>query len=311
VNAIELDGHTVDLSHPHKSLYPQDGITKGDVMNYYRRVAPRMLPYLRDRPLVMRRFPDGVDKEGFFQKERAKHFPDWIRTTTLDKVEGGTVTHVVCNDAATLVFLANQGTIEFHTLLAPTATPHRPDRLIFDLDPSTDDLTPVMKGTQAFRDLLVELDVTGFVCSTGSRGVHVHVLLDRSGDFDAARGFARRLAETIAAGDPDSFTVEQRKAARGSRLFIDTLRNGFGQHAIAPYSLRARARAPVAVPVTWDEATKASFHPRGVALRGVFRRLGAQQNDPWAGMSRHRYSIRALSERLDRHARHRDPGRPT
>lgn len=308
MSTVDVNGRAVEVSNVDKVLFPDDGVTKGDVIDYYRRVADRVLPQLRDRPLVMRRFPDGIREDGFYQKDTPDHFPDWIRTVTLEKKEGGTVTHVVCDDAATLVYLADQGTIELHTLLAPAGRPDRPDRLVLDLDPSTDDLTPVVEGARVIRDLLDDLGVTGFVGSTGSRGVHVHVLLDGAEGFEAARSSARRLAEAVVATDPGRFTVEQSKQARGDRLFVDTLRNSFGQHAIAPYSLRARDGAPIAVPLTWEEATASSFDPRAVTIRNVFRRLGAQGDDPWSGMGRYRYSIGRISERLDRREKRSSAG---
>ena len=171
---------------------------------------------------------------------------------------------------------------------------------MLDLDPSTDDVAPVVGAARAIRDLLAEMDVTGFVGSTGSRGLHVHVDLTGPTDFEGSRALARELAEELVARAPDDLTVAQRRDDRGTRLFLDTLRNGYGQHAVAPFSLRARPGAPVAAPLTWAEATSSSFDPRGVTVTNVFRRLGAQASDPWRGRGRHRYRLDELRRRLER-----------
>jgi bifunctional non-homologous end joining protein LigD len=299
VSGLEVGGRRFEVSNLDKVLFPGEAITKGDVIDYYRRIADRMLPHLRDRLLVMRRFPDGIDEEGFFQKHAADYFPSWIRTRVIDKLEGGTVEHVVCDEPATLVYLAQLGAIELHTLLAPAATPETPDRIVVDLDPPPDGTSLVIDAVRSVRRMLSDLDVTGFVCSTGSRGAHVHVLVADADGFDATRALARRLAEVLVAAAPDVLTLEARRGARGRRLYLDVQRNGYGQHVIAPYSLRALPGAPVAVPLTWDEATASSYDPRRVRIDGVLRHLAAEDEDPWSGMGRHRYSLAALEERVE------------
>lgn len=297
MTTLELGDRTVEVSNEDKVLFPDEGITKGELVEDSLRVAEPILPHVRDRPLVMRRFPDGIAQDGFYQKEVPEHFPSWIRTVRLEKEEGGVVTHVVCDDAATLVYVANQGTVELHTLLAPVGHPRRPDQLVLDLDPPTEDPGPAVEGVRVVRAVLRELDVTGFVKSTGSRGVHVLVPLGGGEDFSEARTVARRLADAVVARDPDRFTTQHRKEARHGRLFVDWLRNGYGQHAVAPYSPRALPGAPVAVPLDWDEATSSSFDPRQHGLRGVFRRL-AQKQDPWADLERRRIPLADLGARL-------------
>ena len=246
---MDLDGRTIEVSNEEKVFFPDEGITKGEIIDYYRRIADLVLPFLDDRPLVLRRFPDGITDSGFFQKDTPDHFPDWIETTSLDKEEGGTVTHVVATGAATLVYVANQGAIELHTLLARADSPHQPDQLILDLDPFTDDVSDVIAATRTVREVLQEMGVRSFVKSTGSRGVHVLIRLDAKAGFDDARALARDLADTIAAQQPDRLTTAVSKRARGDRVFVDWLRNSYGQHAVAPYSVRALPGAPVAVPL--------------------------------------------------------------
>jgi bifunctional non-homologous end joining protein LigD len=297
MTAVRVGSHTVEVSNLDKVLFPDDGITKGDVVEYYRRVAPQMLPHLEDRPLALHRFPDGVERQGFFQKTAPDYFPDWIETVELPRERGGTVRHVVCNDAATLVYLADQVVLVLHRLLVTAAAPRSPVELILDLDPASDDPPGVQSAARLVRELLDDLGITGYVKSTGSKGVHVHVPLDGSDSFEIMRGFARDLAREIVRRDPDDLTIEQRKANRKGRLFVDWLRNSYGQHAVAPYSLRALPGAPVAVPIDWDEATAGDFDPRRYRLSNVFRRLG-RKRDPWEGMRRHAHSVSSLARSL-------------
>src|SRR5919106_898859 len=262
MTAVRVGTHTVEISDADKVLFPDDGITKGDVVEYYRRIAPQMLPHLQDRPLALHRFPDGIEREGFFQKTAPAYFPDWIETVELPRERGGTVRHVVCNDAATLVYLADQGVLVLHRLLVTASAPRTPVELILDLDPASDDPGAVQRAARVLRDVLDDVGIAGYVKSTGSKGLHVHVPLDGSDGFDIVRGFARDLAREMVRRDPAELTIEQRKANRSGRLFVDWLRNSYGQHAVAPYSLRALPGAPVAVPLDWGEVTARGFDPR-------------------------------------------------
>jgi bifunctional non-homologous end joining protein LigD len=297
VTAVQVGSHSIEVSNADKVLFPDDGITKGAVVDYYRRVADRMVPHLEDRPLALHRFPDGIDRSGFFQKQTPDYFPEWIETVTLERERGGTVAHVVCNDAAALVYLANQAVVVLHRLLADAASPRKPVELILDLDPPRDDPRVVVHGARLVREVLDEVDVTGFVKSTGSKGLHVHIPLDGADDFDSVRGLAHSLAAELVARDPDRLTIEHRKDQRRGRLFVDWLRNGYGQHAVAPFTLRALPGAPVATPLDWHEATASDFDPRRYRLTNLFRRLG-RKRDPWSGLGHVTYSVRELSTRI-------------
>jgi bifunctional non-homologous end joining protein LigD len=293
---IEVDGHQVAVSNLDKVLFPDSGLTKGDLIEYYRRIADVALPHLRDRPVSMHRFPDGIGGHGFFQKNIPEHFPAWIERQTLEK-EGGSVTHVLANDAATLVYLADQGCITPHVGLSRIDRIDAPDRLILDLDPSGEDFAEVQDAAREAKALLDQLGLPSFVKTTGSRGLHVVVPLDRSADFDQVRGFARAAAAHLAERNPDKLTVEQRKAARGERVFVDYLRNGYAQTAVAPYAVRAIEGAPVAAPLTWAEALADGMSPQKYTIENIFRRLG-QRDDPWAAMDRQARSIATAREQL-------------
>jgi bifunctional non-homologous end joining protein LigD len=256
-----------------------------------------MLPYLRDRPVSMHRFPDGVDSGGFFHKDVPDHFPDWVRRVRVRKA-GGSVTHAVVSDAKTLVYLADQACITPHVWLSRSDRLDRPDRLVFDLDPSSDDFGAVRTAALALGDLLDELELPRFAMTTGSRGIHVWVPLRRRHGFDQVRAFARDVAAMLAARHPDLVTIEQRKQKRGRRVLIDVMRNAYAQTAVPPYAVRPRGQAPVAVPLRWKELSSSRLRPDRWTIREVFRRLGRQE-DPWRGMGSHPRTLTRARDRLD------------
>ena len=215
---------------------------------------------------------------------------------------GGTTNHVVVEEPAALVYLANFGCIEFHQWLSTAARPQHPDQLIFDLDPSRDlddgGLDDVGHAARLLLDLLDELELPVFLKSSGSRGLHLHVPVDGQDDGQSAMALAVAVARRAVAEDPDRLTVEFRKRDRGQRLYVDVGRIGYAQHASAPYTLRARPGAPVAVPLDRSEAVSARFDPRRITLANLFRRLGQLDEDPWAAFGEHRASLADAARRL-------------
>jgi bifunctional non-homologous end joining protein LigD len=192
----------------------------------------------------------------------------------------------------------DQGLVTPHIWLSRADKLHRPDKLIFDLDPPGSDFEPVRAAAQALHDLLPELGLAPFVMTTGSRGAHVVAPLDRSADFDVVRSFAKDVSQVLAQRYPDRLTVETRKAKRQGRLFLDTLRNAYGQNSVAPYGVRAKPGAPVATPIDWDELSDPDLHSQSYTVKNIFRRLG-QKEDPWKGYMRHARSLREPRHRLD------------
>jgi bifunctional non-homologous end joining protein LigD len=288
----------VKISRPDKVFYPDDGITKGDVVEHYRRVASVMVPHLRGRPLTLRRYPNGINGEGWFQKEASGYFPDWMRVEHIPQRDGGTVDHVICDDAASLVYLANQATIEFHLWPSTVDNLDRPDLVVLDIDPP-DGVTvaELRKVARRARDLFDELGLTAFVQATGGRGFHVVTPLDCSGDYDLVRTFAREAADHLASRDPDRLTTQQRKDKRGDRIFLDSNRNGYAQTFVAPYSVRARAGAPVATPLDWSELGRAV--PNGFDIKKIKGRL-ARKADPWRDLHSAAASAEKARTRLRR-----------
>ena len=295
-----VGGIDVPVARLDKVFFPNDGITKGDLIRYYRSAAAAMLPYLRDRPLVMERYPDGITGQGVVQKNVPGYFPDWVSRAEVPKQHGGTLSQVVADKPATLVYLANQGCIELHAFLSALGALDRPDQLIFDLDPPDEAHFGEARRTALdLRELLEgQLGLTTYVKTTGGKGLHVHVPLRPVDDFDSVRGFAREIADLLVSRSPQRLTTEQRKEGRGERLYLDLMRNGYAQMAVAPYSVRARPGAPVATPLDWSEVD-GELSPRQFTLKTMGDRLAqSQSTDPWAGMARRRRGLAAPRRRL-------------
>ncbi len=291
-SASEVAG--VEISKPDKVLFPDDGVTKLDLADYYDAIADVMLPHLRGRPVNMQRFPDGIDGMAFYEKKVPSHFPDWFHTVEVH-TEGGTQRQVVVDDRRSLVYLAQQACLTPHTWLCTEKDLERPDQLVFDLDPSDDSLAKVRRATRLVGELLDDLGLTTYLKSTGSRGYHVLVPLRPTLGFDEVRDFARGCAERLVDKEPDLLTVEQRKAKRGDRVFVDIGRNAYGQTAVPAYAVRARQGAPVSTPITWDELSRVK--PAQFTIRSVRRRL-ARRDCPWSDVRRHAQTLTKARKKL-------------
>jgi bifunctional non-homologous end joining protein LigD len=243
----------VEVSNPDKPIFEAVGHTKSDLVGHYRRVGGRMIEFVAGRPLTLQRFPNGIEAGGFMQKNAPGHFPDSIRRFEVPKQDGGTTTYPVVDRAEDLAYLANQGTVTFHMWTSTAHRPDRPDWLILDLDPDSGDLDGVRAATRAIHDLLDEFDVSGFPLATGSSGFHVWAALDGTARTGEVSTTARALAGIAAHRHPELLTVEFLKKKRRGRVFVDWLRNGPTATVVAPFSLRPRPHAPVAVPVRWGE----------------------------------------------------------
>jgi bifunctional non-homologous end joining protein LigD len=280
---LKVGNRNVRVTHEDRVVFPEAGLTKLDVANHYERVAPRMLPYVRDRPLALQAFPDGIEGEGYFLKAVPRYFPDFVKRVTLPK-KGGTITYALADNAATLVYLAGQNVVTVHTWLSRADEPNHPDRVTIDFDPSGGGFAEVRAAARVAGDRLRDLGLVPFAMTTGSRGVHVVCPLRRGPDFSEVHAFARDLAEQMVADDPDHLTLEWHKAERGERIYLDVNRIAYAQHAVAPYAIRPRAQAPVAVPLHWDELSDKTLRPDGWTVKTIGERLDA--DDPWAGMTR-------------------------
>ena len=287
---------TITCSNVDRVVFPDSGITKGELIAYYHDVAELAVPGLRRRPLTIERFTGSIEGKGFFQKHAQKHYPAWI-----ERVEMGGKTRVaypVCDTPAALVYFANQGAVALHVTTSRAESLHHPDELVFDLDPPPGRFDLVLRAAPIVRDFVAGLGAESFVKTTGSAGLHVVVPLDGSGDFDAVMAMCTRIATVLCARHPDLLTTEFYKKDRGGRLYLDLLRNAPGATAIAPYSVRGKPRAPVAMPIAWADLDDPALAPDRFTIRDVRARLDAR-GDPWSGLRARPAAVAALSAALD------------
>jgi bifunctional non-homologous end joining protein LigD len=292
---VEVAG--VRLTSPEKVLYPEQGITKRQLAEYFVAVADWVLPHLTDRPLSIVRCPGGRKKACFYQKHVGAYVPEEVRRVEIPDGVGtashaeGSSTYLVVDDVASLVALAQMGVLEIHPWGSTMAHLETPDRLIFDLDPA--DEVPFARVVEAAHDLRERLRGEGLeslVKTTGGKGLHLVIPVEPRRTWDEVTPWARDFAERCVADTPGLYTLQMLKKNRTGRIFLDYLRNGRGATAIAPYSTRAREGATVATPLRWDEVVPA-LDPRAFTLLSVPRRLARLRQDPWAGIGRMRQTI--------------------
>ena len=275
----------IAITHPDKIMFPDAGITKGQVFDFYERIAPRLLPYLQDRPATLERFPDGLgDAKAphFWQKNAPDYYPSWIPRAELPTQQGKTVNYVLVNNQETLLYLVNQGTLTFHIWFSRVKDLDRPDFVLFDLDPSQASFQDAVAVARQLHEFLQEEDVEAFVKTSGKSGLHVQVPWTKDGGYDEARAWALQIAERVVEALPGQATVERSKAGRGRRVYVDVMQNARGHHAVPPYVLRAVPGAGVSTPLEWRELT-AKLAPAAFTLKTIFSRLAHQKKDPWAG----------------------------
>ena len=276
---------TLKLSHLDKCLFPECEVTKGDLVEHYRRVAPRALPYLRDRPAAVVRYPDGIDGVSLFQQAVPADAPSWIgRVTVPEAGQEALITHLLCQDERTLVYLADQDAVTLYAWLSRADLPDRldrldePDQVLFDLDPSHD-FDEARHAALDLHELLCELGLPSLVKTTGGRGLHVSVPLERRYHADELRDFARTVCTVLESREPERYTSEVRRAKRAGQVFLDVSRNAYGQVAVAPYSVRATQDARVATPLAWHELEDEALTPARFTVSTMPQRLA--EADPW------------------------------
>jgi bifunctional non-homologous end joining protein LigD len=279
--------YVVEISNPDRILFPDDGVTKGDVLKFYEAIGPTLLRHVRGRPVSMHRYPSGIESAGFYQKQAGEYFPNWFKTVRIEK-EDGFVDHPLLTNVAGIVYLAQLGSITPHVWLSRDDDVHRPDQVVFDLDPSDDatDFEPVRRAALILREVLEREGMQPFVMVTGSSGVHVRTPIRRGPDFDVVKQWARDVAGMAVEAAPELLTVEVRKNKREGRIFVDILRNAYAQTAVPPYALRARPGAPVSMPVTWEELASTVTSARYFDIHTALDRI-SDIGDIWKSMYRH------------------------
>jgi bifunctional non-homologous end joining protein LigD len=292
---LRVGNRRVPISHPGKRLFADPPVTKLDLARYYEHVAPVMLPHLKDRPLALQAFPSGIERPGFFLKSVPGHFPGWIATATVPK-RGGSLTQVLANEAATLVYLAGQNVITPHIWLSRADLPREPDRLTIDLDPAPGvGFAEVRAAARASGERLRDVGLIPYAMVTGSRGIHVVCPLRRGPGFGDVHSFTRALAEEMVADDPKHLTLEWHREERGARIYVDVNRINYAQHAVAPYGVRARRGAPVAMPIQWEELDDRGLKPDRWTVRTAADRVRGE-GDAWKGIGRHARKLPARAE---------------
>jgi len=294
---LKIGSYVLDITNEDKVYFPPN-ITKGDLIDYYVNVSKYMLKHIKDRALMLQRFPEGIHGQSFFQKNTPDYFPSWIKTVTVPKSDGET--HFsLCQNTATLVYLANFGTITFHTWLSKFNNLDNPDKLIFDLDPSTKDFSKVVKVALLFKDILEKIGLNPHIMTTGSHGMHVVAPIQSTTDFKQVKTFADACGQILLKQYPDLVTMELRKNKRGNKIFIDTLRNQFGATAVCPYSVRAYEDAPVATPLYWEELNNPKLISQTFNIKNIFNRL-EKIDDPWKDFFKKKKSISTAWSKLEK-----------
>ncbi len=289
------------ITHPEKVMFPDDGITKGDLASYYETIAPVMLPHITGRPITMERYPAGIGKKGFWQKDVSKGFPEWLERVKVPKKDG-VVHHPVITDERSLLWVTNQNTITQHVWISRVPDLFYPDICVFDLDPSTDDVAAVRGAATGLRDLLAELGLPSWVQTSGSKGFHIVVPLDGKSQMDEVARFADAVGRLFVSLAPDHLTQEFAKVDRKGRIYVDTGRNGYSATFAAAYTVRAKPGAPVSAPCTWDELEKGSVTPTSFTLRNLPARI-KKRGDLWADMLSKKPSLKRPIEKLKKMAR--------
>jgi len=284
------------ITHPEKVLFPDDGITKGELAAYYEAVAHIMLPHIAGRPITMERYPAGIAEEGFFHKDVSKGFPAWLERIEVPK-KGGTVHYALASDTRSLLWLANQNTITAHVWPSRAPRLNRPDLCVFDLDPSEDNPEILRASALRLRDLLSELGLTSWLKTSGSKGFHIVVPLDGTSGFGEVAGFAHTVGRVLVTRDPDHLTQEFAKVDRGTRILIDTGRNGYSATFAAPYAVRPKPGAPISAPCTWDELERHVVGPQTFTLRTMAARI-ADVGDLWSDLEGNGQGLTGAIERL-------------
>jgi len=253
---LEVEGRRIKLTNLERVLYPETGFTKRDLIDYYAAVSPLLLPHLRNRPLSMRRFPEGVDSDGFWEKQCPSFRPDWVATASIksDSSSKGKIDYCLVNDLPTLVWVANLACVELHVSLATAKKRAIPDSMVFDLDPGEPaDILDCAEVGLLVRDALADLGLESLPKVSGSKGIQVYVPLNRKTDYESTGGFAHTLARVFESEMPDQVVSKMRKSLRPGKVLIDWSQNSEHKTTVAVYSMRARPEPSVSAPVRWRD----------------------------------------------------------
>ncbi|MGB8467870.1 MAG: non-homologous end-joining DNA ligase [Candidatus Babeliales bacterium] len=290
---VTVNNRSIELTHLDKVWFPRSGIIKEQVVSYYHAIAPMMMPYITGHPVAMLRCPNGIT-DCFYQKDAPDYFPDWIKRFATKTQEGKSVHYVVMSNAASLVYLANQGVLTPHIWSTKYDKPHYPDQMIFDLDPeSANDFKQVCFIALQMRAVLQKYTLPVYLKLTGSRGVHVVIPIKRTVHIDDVRALANVLAMELIEKFPDDATLEMRNEERKGRIFIDTIRNSYTHTTVPVYGVRDHEYAPIAAPIEWKELNPAKINSHTFTIATIARRL-KRVGDVWQGMQKKAVTLQPL-----------------
>jgi bifunctional non-homologous end joining protein LigD len=271
---------TVAISNPKKVYWPADGYTKGDMVEYYRAISPWMLPYLKNRPIVLTRFPDGIDGKSFYQKDAPDHAPSWIRTEPIwSNDTQRNIKYFVCDDIETLTYLANMGSIPMHIWLSRVGSLEQPDWCVMDLDPKDAPFSAVIKCALVLRELCESIGMPSYVKTTGKSGLHILLPLNRQNTYAQSRMFGEVLAKVMLTQVDEIATIARVINKRGAKVYLDYMQNRGGQLIVAPFSVRPLSGAPVSMPLTWDEVND-KLDPKHYTIKNAVKRMEKLGADP-------------------------------
>jgi bifunctional non-homologous end joining protein LigD len=292
---VVVEGKVLELKNLEKRFWPE-GFTKGDLLRYYDTVAPYLLPYLKDRPLVLNRFPDGIEGESFYQKECPDYAPDWVETVPVKHRNAGkVVNYILCNDKPTLLWVVQQGAIEMHAWLATRETLDKPDIAVLDLDPMPGAPFPqVVEAALLLRAALAEFGLKGYPKTSGAEGLHIFIpVAPEYSHQEVARAMGHLTG--FVTGVFPAATTERGVEKRGPRVYLDYLQNGYGKTMAFPYSVRPLPGAPVSTPLDWGELERRDWQPKDFNITTLPSRLKAR-GEVWQGFDRERQNLKALVE---------------
>jgi bifunctional non-homologous end joining protein LigD len=296
MDSIKINNRAISVNNLDKIWFPKSKISKGEIIAYYAQMAKYQLPIIKNHLLTLQRYPDGITGEAFYQKNASDYFPSWIKTFSVEKSEGGMVDYVVATNEQTIVYLVNQATLTLHYWLSKYRKLHYPDRIIFDLDPSVNNFSRIKAAALFIKKICEDLGLPSYAMTTGSRGIHIYIPLKPGHTFEEVDIVASFVARKMIEEHPKEFTLEVRKNKRGTKIFIDTLRNRYNATAVVPYSVRAYEKAPVAMPLWWNEIDS-KLTAQTFTIHNAYEHLKKVGN-PWKSMNAKAVSIKRLIKKI-------------
>ena len=290
---VVVKGKTLELSNLEKEFWPEKGFSKGDLIKYYFEVSPWILPHLRDRPIVMKRYPDGIEGKSFYQKRCPEHAPPWLDTILVEGSEES-INYCLCNDEAALLWLINQGCIEIHPWLSSTGSLSEPDFMVLDLDPSEGVVfSQVIEVALAVKECLDLCGLKGYPKTSGASGIHIYIPLKRGYSYAEVREAAKIIAELVCAQLPTLATIERTVRNRAGKVYVDYLQNGEGKTIASVYSVRPVPAASVSMPLLWEEIETGEIMPAMFTIESVRQRL-EEKDDIFSPVLEEKYSLNLL-----------------